>query len=160
MFPPRFLYLAVGILLGLAILPGRADLPGPQVEKETFALLNQDRAQHGLAPLRWSDAIAEIARAHSRDMATGACDFGHDGFKDRVHRAEAALAGSRGFGENVFMTDNPAQVPETAAVVWLKSPHHRENIRGDYNVSGLGVFVNERGEIYLTQFFVKVEASP
>jgi len=44
--------------------------------------------------------------------------------------------------------------------LWLRSPHHLENIRGDYNYSGLGVWQDKNGVIYFTQIFVKIGAPP
>ncbi len=46
-------------------------------------------------------------------------------------------------------------VARTAVGLWLKSPHHLENICGDYNYSGLGVWQDKNGAIYFTQIFMK-----
>jgi uncharacterized protein YkwD len=125
------------------------------VEKETFRLVNQYREEHQLPPLVWSDSIAKVARAHSKDMATGDCDFGHDGFRDRVNKLSKVMAGFNGAGENVLMTSDPSDVAKNAVALWLKSPHHLANIRGDYNYSGLGVGQDKNGVIYFTQIFMK-----
>jgi uncharacterized protein YkwD len=130
---------------------------GSGLERETFALVNQYRKANDLPALVWDDAIAAEARGHSRDMATGEVDFGHDGFSGRVDRLKDAMSGLRGAGENVLMTDNPDQVARSAVALWLRSPHHLKNIRGDYNYSGLGVWEDKGGTIYFTQIFVKVE---
>ena len=127
------------------------------VEKETFILVNQYRKASELPPLTWDDAIAKAARAHSKDMATGEVDFGHEGFGDRISRLKTVMIGLRGAGENVFMTDNLDQVARNAVTQWLHSPHHLQNIRGDYNYSGLGVWQDKDGVIYFTQIFVKIE---
>jgi len=129
------------------------------VELETFSLVNQYRKASNLPPLAWDGAIAKVARAHSQDMATGEVDFGHDGFGDRVCRLRTVMIGLWGAGENVAMTDNLDQVGRSAVALWLHSPHHLKNIRGDYNYSGLGVWQNKNGAIYFTQIFVKIEPS-
>ena len=126
------------------------------LEQETFFLINHYREENKLPPLQWNGAIAQLARAHSLDMATGRIDFGHDGFSDRIDRLKTALLGLRGAGENVFKTDKADEVARMAVDIWLHSPHHLENIRGDYNYSGLGVWQNEQGMIYFTQIFAKV----
>ena len=90
-------------------------------------------------------------------MATGDADFGHGGFDDRVDEMKALVAGFRGAGENVLFTDNLNNVAESAVQMWLHSPHHLKNIRGDYNLSGIGVWQNSKGTIYFTQLFLKVE---
>jgi uncharacterized protein YkwD len=46
--------------------------------------------------------------------------------------------------------------PDQQAVQgWLKSPGHYKNIVGDFDMSGIGVTKNAKGEYYLTQIFIK-----
>jgi hypothetical protein len=66
------------------------------------------------------------------------------------------MIGLKGAGENVLRTDDPDQVAQRAVAVWLRSPHHLKNIRGDFNYSGLGIWRDDQGTIYFTQIFVKV----
>jgi uncharacterized protein YkwD len=131
-----------------------------QVEKETYFLINDYRKTHGLPLLTWSDEIAKAARAHSKDMATGDVDFGHEGFKDRVGHLKTMMPGFRGAGENVLMSSELEGVAKSAVALWLRSPHHLENIRGDFNYSGLGVWQDKDGVIYFTQIFMKFVAPP
>ena len=129
-----------------------------QVEKETFRLVNQYRKENDFPPLAWDDEIAETARIHSRDMATGKVDFGHDGFDDRISHLKKSLHDIWGAGENVLFTSEPDDVAQSALTMWLHSPHHLKNIRGEFNYSGLGVWRNKEGTIYFTQIFVRVKA--
>jgi uncharacterized protein YkwD len=129
---------------------------GKNLEQETFSLINQYRTANKLPALKWSEAIAVVARGHSKDMATGEVDFGHEGFGKRVSTLKTELMGLKGAGENVLKTDDPNGVAQAAVRLWLNSPHHLENIRGDFNYSGLGVWRDDSGMIYFTQFFVKV----
>jgi uncharacterized protein YkwD len=129
---------------------------GSSLEVQTFALINQYRRANHLPTLVWDGAIAKVARAHSKDMAVGDVDFGHDGFGSRISHLKSVMQGLQGAGENVLMTDNPDQVARRAVDLWLHSPHHLENIRGNFNHSGLGIWQNEKGEIYFTQIFVKI----
>jgi uncharacterized protein YkwD len=153
-----FLALATFSDAGAQQTPGTsgADYRGG-VEQETFSLVNQYRKASLLPPLAWDGAIAKAARAHSKDMATGEVDFGHGGFNDRVSRLRTVLPGLWGAGENVLMTDSLDQVARNAVALWLRSPHHLKNIRGDYNYSGLGVWQDKDGAIYFTQIFVKIK---
>jgi uncharacterized protein YkwD len=166
--PFRFALVPV-VALGAAFVPGRAEPPvlpiaaavaGAQLhrslEEETFALINRYRKENGLPLFAWDSAIARVARAHSKDMATGDVDFGHDGFRDRMRELGKELTGLSGGGENVLMTDDPNAVAGNAVALWLSSPPHLHNIRGDFNYSGLGVWRNEKGVIYFTQIFVKL----
>jgi len=125
------------------------------VERQTFQLVNDYRKANFLAPLVWDDAIAKVARAHSKDMATGDVDFGHDGFRDRVSHLRNVMGGYQGAGENVLMTSDLSDVAKSAVALWLRSPHHLENIRGNFNYSGLGVWQDKNGVIYFTQIFMK-----
>jgi uncharacterized protein YkwD len=126
------------------------------LERETFSLVNHYRENNGLPLLAWDGAIAQVARAHSKDMATGEVDFGHEGFRDRISYLKTVRAGLWGAGENVLMTTDLDQVARNVVALWLRSPHHLENIRGDYNYSGLGVWQNQEGATYFTQIFVKI----
>lgn len=129
------------------------------LEFQTFNLINQYRKENKLPLLEWNPAVAKIARGHSRDMADGEVDFGHGGFHQRVTQMKTAMSGVKGAGENVLRTDDPNGVAQMAVKTWLNSPHHLENIRGDYNFSGLGVWQDSKGMIYFTQIFLKVQPS-
>ncbi len=57
--------------------------------------------------------------------------------------------------------DQRATITEHAEIVvkqWLLSPGHRQNIRGNYNLTGIGVARDERGRPYYTQMFVRTKA--
>ncbi len=127
------------------------------LELQTFALINQYREANHLPTLQWNSMIAKVARGHSAEMATGEVDFGHDGFSDRVTKLKAVLVGVHGAGENVLRTDNPVDVAKMAVEIWLHSPRHLANIRGDFNYSGMGVWVSDKGVIYFTQMFLKLQ---
>ncbi len=131
-----------------------------RLEQDTFYHINQYRKANKLPPLQWDNAITKVAREHSRDMALGEVDFGHDGFQNRVTILKTNMTGFRGAGENVLKTDDPDDVAGKAVDLWLRSPHHLANIRGDYNYSGLGVWRNKDGVIFFTQIFMKVQPQP
>jgi uncharacterized protein YkwD len=152
-------FVLIGMSLALVSVKGEpaTEIDRGGVEQETFLLINQYRKAHDLPPLRWDAAIAKSARAHSKDMATGQVDFGHEGFNDRVNRLKDVLIGLTSAGENVLKTDDPSEVASQAVAVWLKSPPHLHNIRGDFNCSGLGIWVGKDGVIYFTQIFIKLE---
>ena len=130
---------------------------GNSLEQEAFFLVNEYRRKNKLPLLFWNNAVAQIARGHSMDMAKGESDFGHDGFGDRVGKIKIVMTGLKGCGENVLKTDDPNQVAQNAVALWLRSPAHLHNIRGDYNYSGMGIWQDNHGMIYFTQIFVKIE---
>ena len=139
-----------------AIPPDAKEL-SRSLEHQTFDLINQYRQREGMSKLAWDPAIANIARMHSRDMATGEVGFGHGGFDGRMETLRGMFAGMRGGGENVFYTDARPGVAAAAVAAWLQSPPHLHNIRGDYQLSGLGLWKRNDGAYFFTQIFVKVE---
>ncbi len=165
----RFLFLVLGCLV-FAANPLSADLSNSSdsaggeggelsrhLEHQTFDLINAYRADQGLPPLVWSREMAELARQHSRDMATGEVGFSHDGFGDRMARLRSLFPGMHGGGENVFESDDTGSIAQFAVANWLKSPPHLHNIRGDYNYSGLGLWRSRTGTYYFTQIFIKTD---
>jgi uncharacterized protein YkwD len=157
-----FLFIALGCVYGQTSAPDKGTTSaksGPdfwrQVEKDTFLIVNQYRVKNDLPALEWSDGITKIARAHSKDMATGDADFGHEGFNDRVHQLKDLMPGFHGAGENVLMSDQLDDIAHAAVQLWLHSPLHLKNIRGDFNYSGMGVWQSGDGTLYFTQIFLK-----
>ncbi len=131
--------------------------PGGQfseIETSIHQKVNAHRAAQGLPPLAMVSVMVEQSRVHSRNMAAGRTSVDHDGFQSRVDeiRKTVPLISA---GENVAYNvgfDDPAR---KAVDDWLASPGHRRNIEGEFNVTGIGVERNGRGEYYFTQIFGK-----
>ncbi len=127
-----------------------------QIEKQAFDLVNKHRKNIGLPALINKDFIVEQARQHSRDMTSGKVGFGHDGAAERLDIISKSMKEMNAGAENVFYcTGNYDNLAATALEGWLKSRGHRENIEGDYNLSGMGVAIAPNGDYYFTQIFVK-----
>lgn len=162
LFPLRAWAAILIAAAAMAALPVAADEAGSAqelsraLEHQTFDLINQYRVDVNLPPLIWNPAVADMARRHSADMATGAVAFGHGGFKDRMDTLRGMFAGMSGGGENVFYTDNRPGVARLAVDSWLHSPPHLHNIRGDFQYSGLGLWRRADGAYFFTQIFVRV----
>ena len=124
------------------------------LERLTLDKVNAYRASKGLLGLRWNESIAERARRHSRDMASGASAFGHDGFDARMHELAKSVIWAS-VAENVFMLLNLSDPAAVAVGGWIDSPGHRQNIEGDYDLTGIGIVRAEDGSLYFTQIFVK-----
>ena len=105
-------------------------------------------------PLAWSDALAAIALAHSRDMA-GADYFDHvdrrgAGVGERARRHGYAW---RAIGENIAAGQG---APQQVVAGWLASPGHCANILSpDFAEMGSGYALDDRAamKIYWTQVF-------
>ncbi len=127
----------------------------PDMEKQAFDLVNQYRVSKGLPAMEWSDIIADIARTHSRNMASGSVAFGHDGFADRFNQIGKKIAASSG-AENVAWSLNYSDPAQVAYEGWLNSPGHLENIEtAKYNISGMGIAKAADGKYYFTQIFIQ-----
>jgi uncharacterized protein YkwD len=127
---------------------------GTDEEMETHRLVNEHREREGLPSLAWSNAIADEARQHSRNMANGTVAVGHAGFDDRGNRLMQEL-GLTGVAENVAFNYGYVNPLEVAVDGWIDSPGHRANMEGDYDIAGMGIVADESGKYYFTQIFGK-----
>ena len=89
-------------------------------------------------------------------MAMGEVDLGHDGFSERYEMARTVAILSSA-GENVGMNFAVQDPVNNAMDNWLDSDGHRQNIEGDFNLTGVGIARNELGAIYFTQLFFSGE---
>ena len=124
------------------------------MEADVARRVNEYRVSHRLRGLRYDTKLAAVARAHSEDMARGRAPLGHDGFTKRADAVEEFLE-FKEIAENVAMNNyaRPRTVP-VAMNGWLRSPHHRENIEGRFDVTGVGIARSRDGTYYFTQLFV------
>ena len=117
--------------------------------------MNRYRRSEGLPALASDARVAEIARGHSREMASGRTGFGHAGFKGRSQAVAVRVPYQR-VAENVSRHQrDPSQIPAVAVDGWVHSRGHRHNIEGPYALTGVGAAVGDDGSIYLTQIFVR-----
>lgn len=137
---------------------GRSAAAAPSLdalEVEVLAGVNRHRRAAGLRALRSDPRLAEIARAHSRAMATGRRGFGHGDFDDRSQAVAARVSPYRRVAENVSRHKRRRiEIPAAAVAGWLRSSGHRRNLEGPFSLTGIGAAVSSQGEIYLTQLFV------
>lgn len=158
--------------------PGVADVPAlsvcsgtkqteetAQLERGMWELINQERAgpSHrtetgGRArPLKWDERLAEIARAHSRDMVERAyfSHFSPDG-------SFPALRVSQGGISYTATAENIAKFGDVlrAQAAFMNEPpsghNHRTNILDpDFTHVGVGIVRGADGMFYITQEFVQ-----
>ena len=122
------------------------------MQKEILHYINEYRTTHGLSRLTMIPAISQEATQHSIEMARHKIPFGHLKFNDRINRLYKKIKESNGGAENVAYNYKDAK---EVVRQWLLSPGHRQNIRGHYNLTGIGIARDERGRIYYTQLFVR-----
>ncbi|MDR0273226.1 MAG: CAP domain-containing protein, partial [Clostridiales bacterium] len=108
-------------------------------ERRVLELVNIERANNGLNPLAWHDGLANVARAHSEDLArnnmTG--HTGSDGSSPGERITRAGITDVSFSGENAYAGPSTS---EAAVIGWMNSPGHRDNILNP-NHTHLGVGV-------------------
>jgi uncharacterized protein YkwD len=152
-----FLIALCTVLVSCSLKQTRNETPAsPElsaVEHEVHELVNRYRVSRRFPPLEFDDTIAHHARIHSQNMADRVVAFGHHGFDRRV-QAISGLLSFTGAAENVAYNNREyVDCARFAVEDWLGSPGHRDNIEGDYRLTGVGVAVDSEGVYYFTQIF-------
>ncbi|HAT12895.1 MAG TPA: CAP domain-containing protein [Microcoleaceae bacterium UBA11344] len=122
------------------------------LEKAANQQINQYRASKKLPPLSVDSRITQQARIHSENMASGKVKFSHDGFDGR---AKAIAIPYQSVAENVAYNMGFSDPVRNAVDGWIKSEGHRKNMEGRFNLTGIGIAKNAKGEYYFTQLFVR-----
>lgn len=130
---------------------GNANLS--QMEQHTHQQINQYRKSIGLNSLTWDETISEQSKIHSVNMASGKLPLGHDQFKQRAEVIMTKITYNQ-VAENVAFNSGYTDPVTQAVQGWLKSPGHKKNIEGKYDLTGIGIVKNSQGEYYFTQIFV------
>ena len=134
---------------------GCAGARGEPDERPTLCLLNAERQQEGLAPLRADGALARAARRHAEDMAERDY-FAHEspegtGPHERIRRA--GYRDARLTGENLAKGEREAGAPSSIVDGWMHSPGHRANIlRAGFEEIGVGIASDGDTATYVTTF--------
>lgn len=122
-----------------------------QLQQSVLDYVNQYRRARGLAPLKMIPLITVEALKHSKNMADGRVDFGHDGFDSRADRLMSQIELSNAIAENVAYGKFSAQEVVNR---WIQSSGHRKNIEGKFTLTGVGIVKRSDGYIYFTQIFL------
>lgn len=123
----------------------------PDLEARMLDMVNAERARQALQPLQPDPELAEVARAHSRDM------FAHSYFShsapegqqptDRLRQDSAGLLMA---GENLALAPTLDQAHQGL----MNSPGHRANVlRPQFGHVGIGVLDGGRYGLMITQNF-------
>jgi len=146
------------------LIEPRGPMIAADAERYVVALVDRDRAAHGLPPLRWDETAARAARRHARDLVAHGVTS-HIGTDGSVPEQRYTEAGGRAMAwENVAcFADGEARSPDPEAQFHADNladiehafmdeapPHdgHRRNIlRATHNAVGVGIAA-ERGSHY------------
>ena len=136
-----------------AASPVRVNQTPEQVEREIHGRVNAYRRSRGLAPLAMDHTMNTLAREHSRWMASRG-KLTHRGSDRRFRKLQSEPTHLKSFAENVAFNWNHPNPGEVAVDGWIKSPgHHRNILRRDDQVTGVGVARAKDGSWYFTQLF-------
>ena len=128
------------------------DIGMTALEQAVHDAVNDYRASVGLDALAPDATILAESRGHSEAMMSGAVPFSHDNFDARVAAIGEVIA-LQSAGENVAYLNGMPDPVSAAVQGWVDSDGHRENMEGNFNLTGLGA-AESGNEIYLTQIFV------
>ena len=140
-------------------------------------LVNQERTSRGLGELKWNQRVAEVARAHSRDMGLNSYfsheDLGGGFHDDRLMAGEIYYFNLSGenLGKGSIVVSETVNVlgevvsreyrteEEMARTIvdgWMNSTLHRENmLKPEYGEAGMGVaLASDQETYYFTQVFI------
>ena len=141
-------------------LPGRMTVS--EVRHATLCLINAERRQRGLKPLRQNGRLAVAGQRHVRDMV-GARYFAHDSragrsFDKRILSTGYARRSRALLGENLAWGSGSYATPQRIVDGWMKSAGHRANIlRREFREIGIAVVAGTPktgadGATYATEF--------
>ena len=116
-----------------------------------LCLVNQERSQRGLQPLKLNKRLTKAAVGHARDMNRRGY-FAHDSlsgadFVDRIRRAGYFKRGSfPSLGEDLAWGSGELGSPREIVRGWMESPGHRANIlHRKFREAGIGVAIGDPG---------------
>lgn len=143
----------LGGLVGAERLdPPEATDPLATASRQVVDLVNAERAQRGLAPLRFDSRLATAAERHAQDQAARRqmSHQGSDGSDAGVRIRRAGYVWSA-WAENIAYGHVS---PGSVVNAWMNSSGHRLNILSTtLTDTGVGVAVGPDGRYYWTQVF-------
>lgn len=126
----------------------------PALERLVYQQVNQFRRLRNLPALALDERISQQARLHSQRMANGSVPFSHEGFEQRGRSIDQVMT-NQGISENVAYNQGYADPIAEAIQGWIASEGHRRNLEGQFDLTGIGVAQNSRGQFFFTQIFVR-----
>jgi uncharacterized protein YkwD len=124
------------------------------IEKDLFDMVNQERIERGLDPLKLCDELTRVARNHSRDMASR-LELSHISALGNPYQERLVEAGFnfRDIGENVASSETFRA--DFIHQGFMESSEHRDNILNpDFEAIGIGVVYAPDKKYYVTQDFM------
>jgi uncharacterized protein YkwD len=138
-----------------ATAPAPSQPAGPMasvdtLEEQLLSMINAQRADAGVGPVQPVEWAHSVAVQHSQDMAA-AGDIWHNiaGFIDQGRSAMGATY----LGENVAMDSTLAA---DDALLFSDIPHRNITLDGRYNSIGVGIALDSKNWVYVTEDFAQI----
>ena len=123
-------------------------------EQEVFNLINKQRTDNGLAPLKNDPEVQRVARIKAQDMVNNNY-FSHTSptYGSPFDMLKSFRISYKTAGENIAGNSSNSE----AVTAWMNSSGHRANIlNSSYNYTGIGVVSGSKyGKIYVQMFIGK-----
>lgn len=123
-------------------------------EWEAFNLINQQRSQNGLSPLKIDYEVQRVARIKAQDMVNNNY-FSHTSptYGSPFNMLNNFKVSYRTAGENIAGNSSNS----AAVTAWMNSSGHKANIlNSSFNYTGIGVINGSKyGKIYVQMFIGK-----
>jgi len=129
--------------------------------------VNAHRSAVGSAPVPRHAGLDRLARQHSEFMRQnrgqfklgGSSNLSHFGFEERVLSAQR-LMGMSSVAENIATCSGGFSNPSSTLIhAWKNSSGHAKNMKGAWDVTGVGVVVDSDGTVFATQIFASKDRS-
>lgn len=123
-------------------------------ELEVFNLINKQRTNNGLSPLKIDSEVQNVARVKAQDMVDNNY-FSHNSptYGSPFDMLKSYKVSYKTAGENIAGNSNNKE----AVNAWMNSSGHKENIlNSSFNYTGIGIVKGSKyGKIYVQMFVGK-----
>ncbi len=131
-------------------IPSQGEASLTVAEQYLLAAANQDRANQGLAALRFDPVLTRASASHAREMAI------HQAISHQFPgEPELADRGSNSGAHFSLISENVGEAPTSVIIhdMWMHSPGHRANLL-DPNVNTIGIAIVTRdNQLYAVEDF-------
>jgi uncharacterized protein YkwD len=120
-----------------------------QTRITTLCLLNRERRDRGLRPLRMRKRLSIAARHHSLNMVRRNF-FAHGNFVSRILNARYVRRREAwALGENIAWGTGELATPQSIVKAWMNSPGHRANILSHrFRDIGVGIVMGAPAQLH------------
>lgn len=156
----RAILCSLVVLLGVAVAacapvdvvpppPECPTIPPDDFTSVVMNRVNDERRAAGLPVVWWSPRLACLANDTAHRIAE-AGRLGHTDLVATIHTPD--FSGYAYLAENILV-GGPELSPFGAHDIWMASPHHRENVLGDFDTIGIAWVRGPDGRIWVAEEF-------